>query len=255
LDAHGALLELFEELLTGSPTAAEPSITIEESSCPPELVLALARYAGRLTRFTKSDPEFQIRVHLEERQAAGTKSIYRLDKFDHSPVEQFLNEGPDRALLIGFPGAGKTYSLKRAVSHLGEKLNEACLAEDFEQKSVVVPILTDMKLYRGDLTDLLEQTLPSGLSLASISERFKLRMFVDSFNEMPREQWESGTYEADFSRFLESLKNTTLIICSRTSDGLSRLELPNYCLNEVDEEFIEAELQRRDSQINGRFER
>ena len=253
---HSALLKLLDELMSSSPPAAKPTIAAKELPCPPELVLALARHAGRLTRFIKSEPEFPIRVHLENRQTPVSKSFYRPDKFDHCPVERFLNEeGPDRAVLIGLPGAGKTYSLKRAAAYLGEKLNQACLAENFDERNVLIPILADLKLYRGDLRDLLEQTLPSGLSLGDLSNRFKLRIFLDSFNEMPREQWESGTYEADFGRFIESLKNTTLIICSRTSDGLSKLNFPHYCLDQIDEKFVKAELQRRQFQIDGRFGR
>jgi hypothetical protein len=129
----GALLKLLDELLDNTPPAFKPSIAKKELPCPPELVLALARHAGRLTRFIKNEPEFPIRVHLENRQTPVSKSFYQRDKFNHCPVERFLNEGPDRALLIGLPGAGKTYSLKRAAAHLGEKLNEACLAENFDE--------------------------------------------------------------------------------------------------------------------------
>ena len=252
---HSALLKLLDELLASAPPAFKPTIAAEELPSPPELVLALARHAGRLTRFIKNEPEFPIRVHLEKRRTPVSQYFYRPDKFDHCPVEKFLIEGPGRALLIGLPGAGKTYSLKRAAAHLGEKLNEACLAENFDERNVVIPILADLKLYRGNLRDLLERTLPSGLSLALLSKRFKLRIFIDSFNEMPQEQLESGIYEADFGRFIESLKNTTLIICSRTSDGLSKLNFPSYCLDQIDEKFVKAELQRRQFQINGRFER
>ena len=252
---HSALLELLDDLLVSPPPVAKPTFPAEEVTCPPELILALARHAGRLTRFTKSEPEFPIRVHLEKRQTRISPLFYRQDKFDHCPVDRFLEEGPDRALLIGLPGAGKTYSLKRSAAHLGEKLNKACLAENFDEKNVLIPILADLKLYRGDLRDLVERTLPSGLSLSALSSRFKLKILLDSFNEMPREQWESGAYETDFARFIESSKNTTLIICSRTSDGLTKLDFPSYCLDHIDEKFVKIELQRRQFQIDGRFER
>jgi hypothetical protein len=170
-------------------------------------------------------------------------------------VDRFLEEGPDRALLIGLPGAGKTYSLKRSAAHLGEELNKECLAENFDEQNVLIPILADLKLYRGDLRDLVERTLPRGLTLAALSSRFKLKILLDSFNEMPREQWESGAYEADFARFIGSLNNATLIICSRTSDGLTKLDFPSYCLDQIDEKFVKTELQRRKFQIDGRFER
>lgn len=252
---HNALLELLDDLLVSPTPIAKPTFPAEEVTCPPELILALARHAGRLTRFTKNEPEFPIRVHLEKRQTRISPLFYRPDKFDHFPVDRFLVEGPDRALLVGLPGAGKTYSLKRSAAHLGEKLNKVCLSENFDEINVLIPILADLKLYRGDLRDLVERTLPSGLSLAALSSRFKLKILLDSFNEMPREQWESGAYEADFARFIESLKNTTLIICSRTSDGLTKLDFPTYWLDQIEDEFVKTELKRRQFQIDGRFER
>ena len=72
---------------------------------------------------------------------------------------------------------------------------------------------------------------------------------------MPREQWESGAYEADFAQFIGSLGNASIVIGSRTSDGLSKMGFPPYCLDQIDEQFVGAELQRRQFRIDGRFER
>lgn len=255
LQDHNALLKLLDDLLVSTPIVKKPMFPAKEVTYPPELILALARHAGRLTQFTKNEPEFMIRVHLEKRKAHEPPSHYRLDEFDHSPVDRFLEEGPDRALLTGPPGAGKTYSLKRSSVHIGEELNKACLAEKFDEKDVLIPIFADLKLYRGDLQDLIEQTLPSGLTIAALNIRFKLKIFLDSFNEMPREQLESGAYEADFARFIGSLNNATLIVSSRTSDGLAKLDFPSYCLDHIDEESVIKELQRSKAKIDGRFER
>lgn len=252
---HRALLRRLDELLVSPAPHTKPDISINHALFPPELVLALARHAGRLTRFTKSEPEFPIRVHLEERRICSAPFNYQPFKFDNYPVERFLDEGPERALLIGLPGTGKSYSLKRAVACLGEKLNEACLAENFDEKSVFIPIYADLKLYRGNILDLVEGTLPKGLSLTALKERFKLKIYIDSFNEMPREHWESAAYETDFGRFIESFENATIIIGSRTNDGLSKFNFPSYCLDEIDEDFVKTELQNRQLRVDGRFER
>jgi len=256
LHDHSGFLKLLDELRYRSVSSSKTNIVTEESSYPHALLLALARHAGRLTRFVKSEPEFQIRVHLENWRRAAAKSFYVRDAYNHYPIDQFLSdEGPDRAVLVGLPGAGKTYSLKRASAQLGEKLYEACLNENFDEKNILIPILADLKLYNGDLRLLLEQTLPRGLSLECLTNRFKIRIFLDSFNEMPREQWENGTYEADFGRFIASMKNTTFVICSRTRDGLSKLNFPFYCMNQIDEKYVTAELQRRSIKTEGRFGR
>ena len=128
----------------------------------------MARHAAGLARSPKINPEFQIRVHAEKKNRRE-RSIYNWpDKFDHYPVEKFLDDGPERALLIGLPGAGKTYSLRRAAARLAEKLHEVCLSEPFDEKAVIVPILADLKLYRGNLRELVSQTLPKSLPLDEV---------------------------------------------------------------------------------------
>lgn len=247
---HTALLTLLETLL--EPVTA---LTAGHDRAEPDLVLSLARHAARLVRTPKVDPEFPIRVHAEPGNRRQNRLFYHTDKFDHSPIENFLDDGPERGLLVGLPGAGKTYALRRAAARLAERLHEICLSESFDEASVVVPILVDLKLYRGDLAELVSQTLPTSLPFDEVKKRFKIKVFLDSFNEMPREFWESGIHEADFFKFAASIGRSSLIICSRTSDGLGKLELPLYCLDHIDDTIVSAELQRMGIEIGGRFER
>lgn len=250
---HSALLTLLNALL--EETTASSSSGSEFDPRAPDVVLALARYSAGLTRYPKSDPEFQIRVHLKE-ERLRTRGIYsRPDRFDHCPVEEFLDNGPERALLIGLPGAGKTYSLHRAAARLAECLNNLCLAESFDEKSVVVPIVADFKVYRGSLRELVSQTLPKSLPLDEVMHHFKVKFFLDSFNEIPREYLESGTYESDITNFTTSIVDASYLIGSRTSDGLDKLGLPAYNLDQIDEEAVRAELQRLGIEIEGRFDR
>jgi hypothetical protein len=249
---HTALLTLLHTLLEKAP--ASP-VVVGFDPCTPDVVLALARHAAGLARNPRINPEFQIRVHAEVEKRRGNGVCYRPDRFDHYPVEKFLDDGPERTLLIGLPGAGKTYSLRRAAARLAEKLHEACLSETFDVKAVVVPILADLKLYRGDLGELVSQTLPKSLPLDEVMRRFRVKFFLDSFNEMPREYWESGSYESDFTKFITSIGDASLVIGSRTSDGLIKLGLPAYCLDQIDEAVVTAELERLGIEIEGRFER
>lgn len=249
---HTALLILLDTLLEKAPVSAA---AVGFDPCSPTVVLALARHAAGLARSPKLTPEFQIRVHAETGKRRENSFYLRPDRFDHYPVETFLDDGPERALLIGLPGAGKTYSLRRAAARLAEKLHEACLSELFDEKSVVVPILADLKLYRGDLGDLVRQTLPKSLPLDEVTRRFKAKIFLDSFNEMPREYWESGSYESDFAKFTARIGGSSLVISSRTSDGLGKLGLPAYYLDQIDEAAVTAELQRLRIEIEGPFDR
>ena len=217
------------------------------------MVLALARHAAGLSRSPKLIPEFQIRVHAEPEKRGDNPSIYRIDRFDHSPVEKFLDDGPERVVLTGLPGAGKTYALRRSAARLADKLHESCLSESFDAKSLVVPILADLKLYRGNLAELVSQALPRSLPLDEVTQCFKVKIFLDSFNEMPREYWENGSYEADFTTFTTKIGNSSLIISSRTKDGLDKLEFPVYSLDQIDETDVGAELQRLGIEIRGPF--
>ena len=249
---HTALLTLLDTLLERVP--ASPSAPYFNPSAP-DVVLALARHAAALARYQKIDSEFQIRVHTksEKREARG---IYnRPDRFDHCLVEEFLDDGPERALLIGLPGAGKTYSLHRTAARLADSLNEVCLSEPFDEKAVIVPILADFKLYRGNLHELVSQMLPKSLPLDEVTRHYKVKFFLDSFNEIPREYLESGFYESDIAKFLKRIGDASLLIGSRTSDGLDKLGLPAYHLDQIDKEAVTAKLRRLGIEIEGRFDR
>lgn len=100
-------------------------------------------------------------MHLERVGQTKGRSRFQPDEFDHHVVLDFLEKGPRRAVLVGAPGAGKSYALRRAAANLAEKLHESCLAEKFEQKDAIVPILADLKLYRGDLADLVNRSYQS----------------------------------------------------------------------------------------------
>jgi hypothetical protein len=247
---HSKLLDLLDSLLERIPVEAEAE-TPSFDPTSPEILLSLARHASALARSPKLMPEFAIRVHPVIRRT--NELWFSQDKFDHAPVETFLDSGPDRAVLIGLPGAGKTYSLRRAAARLAERLNQACLEEKFDIKRIIVPIYVDLKLYRGNFEQLVSQSLPSSLPLCELVRVFKVKVFLDSFNEMPREFWESGSYESDLNSFIKSIGHSSIIIGSRTSDGLSKLDFSAYCLDEIDHDTVIDELRRLGIAIEGRF--
>ena len=221
----------------------------------PDSVLALARHAGRLMGGEVLGNELQLRVHAERAIPSGTGRRGWLDRFDHSRVEGFLDGGPARSLLIGLPGAGKSYAVHRSAARLAEELNKACLVESFEPESVVVPVLADLKMYRGNLTELVDQALPAGLPFATLSQHFKVKVFLDSFNEMPQEYLESGTAESDFAKFTARLGEASIVIVSRTVDGLEGLGFSTYTLDHVDVKDLVTELERVDVTVAGTYSR
>ena len=245
---HSLLLKLLDTLLEQRHTIAKQSHFDATGS---DVLLALARHAAALGRAPKLTAEFPIRVRYEAKNNTRVPDAGR--RFDHFPVEKFLADGPERAILVGLPGAGKSYSLRQAAAQLANRLYEACMVEVFDQSQIIVPLLVDMKLYGGSLEKLISQTLPSGLPLDELFRSFKVKVFVDSFNEMPREYWESATYESDFQQFVKKLGHGSLIVGSRTPDGLSKLELPAYNLDEIDKNSIDEEIRRLRLNFNSRF--
>lgn len=245
---HSAILGALDNLLPSPPTVAAST---DFNPKAPEVLLALARYGSALGRATQVNPELPIRVTAESRLTR--RHYWPFDKFDHCPVEKFLDSGPDRAVLIGLPGAGKTYALRRSAARLAEKLREISLSDSFDESKVIVPIIIDLKLYKGDFAALVNQTLPMSLQLHEVIKHFKSKIFLDSFNEMPREYWESGSYEADLTNFVTTIGHASLIIGSRTTDGLTKLELPAYNLDQIDEAVVTQELEKRGIKISGRF--
>ena len=195
---HTELVALLDDLLEKAGDVTGDGFDPSGS----DSVLALARHAGRLMGGATLGNELQLRVHAEP---SGTRRRDWLDRFDHSRVEEFLDGGPARSLLIGLPGAGKSHAVRRSAARLAEELNKACLVESFEPESVVVPVLVDLKMYRGNLTELVDQALPAGLPFATLSQHFKVKVFLDAFNEMPQEHLESGTAESDFAKFVARL--------------------------------------------------
>ena len=220
----------------------------------PDSVLALARHAGRLMGGETLGNELQLRVHAKP-IPSGTGRRNWPDRFDHFRVEGFLDGGPARSLLIGLPGAGKSYAVRRSAARLAEKLNKACLVESFKPESVVVPVLADLKMYRGNLTELVDQALPAGLPFATLSQHLKVKVFLDSFNEMPQEHLESGTAESDFAKFVARLGEASIVIVSRTMDGLQGLGFSTYTLDHVDVNDLVAELERVDVTVAGTYSR
>jgi len=253
---HTELLTLLDSLLEPAFEIPSPDLngTASELSTS-DLVLSLARHAARLARMPKETPELPIRVNAESAALKRNSPYHKHNKYDHYPIEKFLDAGPDRAILVGLPGAGKTYALRQAAARLAERLHEVCLSEPFDEASVVIPIFVDLKLYRGELAELVGQSLPSSLPLVEMTKRFRVKVFLDSFNEMPREYWESGSYEKDFADFTYINGDSSMIIGSRTNDGLSKLEFQTYYLDQIDDTIVTAELARMGIYIEGRFDR
>lgn len=251
---HKALLELLDRLSSRllSPAVMAPLPSMEPE--PAGTVLALARHAACLSRVEKPSLLFPLHVRKEQRpHVQRTVPGYLFDRYEGSPVEELLDKGQERLVLTGHPGAGKSFAVRHSAARLAEQLHERCLAEIFDPYDVVVPIVADLKLYNGDVWSLVEKTLPVSLSLAELLSRFRVKVYLDAFNEIPREKIENGEWDADFSRFLKRASQASIIVTSRTSDRLHELDIPVFCIDRVNETFVEAQLEKCGFKTTGLF--
>lgn len=246
---HSALLALLEQL-------AQPGVPKSSPGAPKKqpvssgTALRLARHAARLTRVQVVAPELPIQAHKESKG-----SFERFDPETHwtIPVEKLLDFTPKGMVMIGLPGAGKTYAMSQSAKRHAHDLHNLCLEESPDWSRAVVPVLADLKLYDGNLWSLVERTLPLDLALEELTQTFTTRIYLDSFNEMPRNFLEDGSYETDFRRFLERVGSAFVAIGSRTTDGLLAFDLPVFSLDEIDSTYVNAALSRAGVHLTGRF--
>jgi hypothetical protein len=242
VEIHGALLELLTAARQPSRPAATPARTFDLDDAG--LVLALARYAaGNLTGGTES--RFPIRVW---RARDHGPRLGRIDRYHNWTIERLLGDGPGRIVLVGAPGAGKTFAIRHAVETLATALQDACLQGRLTN-ATKVPVLIDLKLYDGDLARQIENRFPPKIGLALLSGAFPVKLFLDAYNEMPREHRETGIFDSDLDSVLAQYPDIEIVIGSRTTDGLERLDFPAYELSEIPRVEVERLLRARKAVI------
>lgn len=231
---HGGLLTLLEQLRT-NPTLNDvrPVFDIED----PAAILALARYAASCLMPT-GIKSFVIRVSNVD-TTHGV--VNRMNAYDHWPVQKILCQGPKQFILLGEPGSGKSFAIREAVNALATGLQDACLSGKI-YTSIRIPIAIDLKLYNGDLEELISGKFSQGLSLERLQAVFPVTLYLDSYNEMPRAFREDGSFDRNLDALIESNPGLGLVLGSRTSDGLERLGFPIYRLSEISSQEVESQL-------------
>jgi hypothetical protein len=218
-----------------------------------EFVLALLRHASRLARVESSNDQIPISV---EYQSKGMREFSRKSwKKRFRNVDELLVDGPQKTLLVGLPGAGKTHSLRFAAAKLSKQLQEASMGEEADITGAIIPVTVDMKQYDGDLWNLVDSNLPVGISLEQLISHFKVKIFVDSFNEMPKKYWTDAKYEEDLGEFVKRAKNASLVFASRTSHGIPEHDFEVYTLSSIDGDLAEKALLNKGFQLDGAFRR
>jgi hypothetical protein len=240
---HSPILKLLDNLkITGIETTTSVLVL------NPEFILSLNRHAAKYSDFETSKLHLPLIVHPIE----NNKKENRKFRFYEAAIEELLDKGSDKFILIGLPGGGKSYSLKASVARLSKILSKACIDDSIKINKTIVPVYVDLKLYEGNLVELIEQNIPVGMNLSLLCLNFKVKLYLDAFNEIPKEYIESKNWNFDFSALLEKY-NLSLVISSRTIDGLEELEFPAFNLDSIDKEFIRTSLSQNQLELKGIF--
>ena len=195
---HSPIIELLEKLKS-TKIEIDSSVLKLDS----EFVLSLNRHAAKHSGFENSKLHLPLIVQPIENKKSGKRDFYS-NRFYAAPIENLLDNGPEKLILIGLPGGGKSYSLKGSVARLAKSLNKECIEDRLEIGRTVIPIYVDLKLYEGNIIELIEQNIPVGMSLEVLCSNFKIKLYMDAFNEIPKEYIESNHWLSDFTELLQN---------------------------------------------------
>ena len=228
---HRELLAVLDQVQTKQEVSEAPRPLSRE-----ERLIRFARLASRLIQLR---PEAVIELPLtttpvqpkEKRDFLGLPYV--------SAVEKLLENFGQSFVLVGQPGAGKSFSMKRYAALLANCLKEVCFTDEPPAESDMhIALFGDLKLYEGDIRKLLSEQLPEGLELGDVTALGQCTVLLDSANEMPREYVESGGWERDVKEFMNEASNCRVIIGSRPQDWLDGLDLPQFSIDNIKADFV-----------------
>ena len=250
---HGELLSVLELLAAPDVATSSGIDNSPDKLSEAEWTLALTRYtSGLIRRLTPTRTPIDVRIS----QVSTTRNTrVRFGQYEGWTTNQFLLEGPQPAYLIGLPGSGKSFALRQAARQLATDLQQACLEDTIADTRCTLPVLVDLKLYRGDLGAQIAAELPAGFSLDQLRGSLRLRLFLDAFNEMPSEHLESGELFKSLETLASEIGDFSYAISSRTTDSL--LERPGepsfYEIDRFQRQYVAEILTERGISLSGAF--
>jgi len=232
---HSNLLTLLRSLQPEKPTSKP--ISPSKPSPIEEATLLLARLAASTVRKkpVTADEVLPLTVSAE----TDSKGIY---PFHQSGLQELLRTFEKSFILLGVPGAGKSFALANYAAELASTLLEQCMQEETLLPGAHVVVFVNLAIYAGDLRTLIKSNLPTGLEVEPLLEDWKCTLILDGANELPRTYIENGQWLADFQNLQSSAQNCRIIVGSRNETWLSSIDLPRFNISDIDIEFVESQL-------------
>jgi hypothetical protein len=231
---HDNLIDLLKSLKNAEET---DKVNLQND---PETLLKLSRHASRFLKNGNNIPVIPLEVYPEKKITVKEHNY----RYYGATIETLLDQGPNKFVLVGLPGSGKSFSIEKSVNRLCKILLDNCLSASTDQGNLVVPILIDLKEYQGSILSLVEKSLPSGIDFNFLSSSFTVKIYFDAFNEIPVEFTEGNKWDFDLKKFDSEFPSVSYIISSRTMDGLIEFDFPVYRIDSIEESFVKENLSK-----------
>ena len=231
---HSQLLPTLVQLATNysrSPTTPASEIPSSDQT------LALIRLAARNRRLTDSAEGVDvIPLRLAVREAGDRPRKWNLHR--STLYSSALGEFDGRVFVYGPPGAGKSFGALCHIRRLATELLTKCAADDTPFHELVLPVYVPLRLYGGDLQDLVEQELPAGLDPSELVT-CKLFIVLDGANEVPQAHLDDGSFFSQLDALLTTVpfQSATVLMLGRAIDEAPR-DFLVFELDEIDHAWL-----------------
>jgi len=201
---------------------------------------AIVRYAARLIH-ARPDVVFPTHTRL------GFQSIEwgdpEINVYHNQPIERLFLTYPDSFILQGAAGSGKSFAITSFLTVAGTDLIERHLGQ-FKPGIATIPILLDARLYAGSFDQLAAATVPAFLDLGALSKTITITVIVDSVDEMPDAELNSGAWRKDLEEFIGRFARKRIIFGTRKAELVGRPDLPVFHVDGLAERTVKENLLR-----------
>lgn len=151
------------------------------------------------------------------------------------PVLELLNSFGN-LILLGSPGAGKTYAVTTYAAILADHtlhmLRSTSELEDAKIRQSI-PLILPMKEYTGDIKEMIASRLPRSIDADRVLELGCMVLIFDAVNEVPRDLVETKVLGNNISWLFSRFPRNRFIFTSRSMNYVSFLRLPVFELQPV----------------------
>ncbi|WP_434511042.1 SIR2 family protein [Desulfitobacterium sp. AusDCA] len=205
---------------------------------------------NKLTRRQQDSLERYINslIHTMENEAESIFPLkLRVEKYSRSTIlstEKIISELPEHSfVLIGGPGAGKSFFLKQYCRQLAFSYRQHLGSTSKRKSEHKIPVYVDLKSYsgRGWISVQIAGQFPDNIPVAQWLEEGRFILFIDSYNEVPEQYRESKTCLYEINRY--TYRNV-VIVGDRTGDSFDHYFF-KYRLLSIEAEYVEDYLLKK----------